>query len=100
MKLAFFFSYSLAGGCSGAYVRQRAVGLDWCWGCTGEGGQHTGGTMAPFLVGLAGSELFSLNSDMLCEGRRARALLVLLGACWNLTSLRGRVMLATGGGAG
>jgi hypothetical protein len=56
--------------------------------------------MAPFLVGLVGSELFSLNSDMLCEGRRARALLVLLGACWNLTSLRGRVMLATGGGAG
>jgi hypothetical protein len=56
--------------------------------------------MAPFLVGLAGSELFSLNSDMLCDGRRARALLVLLGACWNLTSLRGRVMLATGGAPG
>jgi hypothetical protein len=98
MKLAFFFSYSLAGGCSGACVRQRAVGL--VLGMHGRGGQRTGGTMAPFLVGLVGSELFSLNSDMLCEGRRARALLVLLGACWNLTSLRGRVMLATGGGAG
>jgi hypothetical protein len=57
-----------------------------------EGFPRTGGATAPFLFGLAGCDSFSLISDMLCEGRRARPLLALLGACWNLTSLRGRVM--------
>lgn len=56
--------------------------------------------MAPFLVGLMGWESFSLISDMLCEGRRTRPLLALRALCWNFTSLRGRVMLATSGGAG
>jgi hypothetical protein len=37
---------------------------------------------------------------MLCEGRRTRPLLALRALCWNFTSLRGRVMLATSGGAG
>jgi hypothetical protein len=96
MKFAFFFSYSEAGGCSGALGMSAS-----CYGGAEKRGlQHTGGATAPFLVGLAGCDSFSLISDMLCEGRRARPLLALLGACWNLTSLRGRVMLATSGGAG
>lgn len=93
MKLAFFFSYSDDCGGSGACDCQRAVVL-------GRGGEATVGATAPFLVGLLGSEPFSLYSDMLIEGRRARPLLALRCWCWNLTSLRGRVMVATCGGAG
>jgi hypothetical protein len=82
----------------------------WCWfrflrvsagNSGGRGGQPTEAAMtpffAPFLMGLEGRESFSLISDMLCEGRRARPLLALRWLCWNFTSLRGRVMLATCG---
>lgn len=95
MKLAFFFSYSEAGGASGACDCQRSV-----VGKRGGAGQRTGGATAPFLSGLEGCESPSLISDMLCESRRARPLLALRAACWNFTSLRGRVIAATGGGAG
>jgi hypothetical protein len=67
--------------------------------CLAEGFKCTAGAATPFLVGLPGSEAFSLYSDTLMEGRRCLA--VLAERCWwlNLTSLRGRVMIATCGSA-
>lgn len=90
MKFAFFFSYSFGTGCD-SYDCQQAVAV-----CLGA--QRTDEARAPFAVGLLGAEPFSLISDMLVDGLRLRAVLVLRWLNW--TSLRGRVMLATGGCAG
>jgi hypothetical protein len=66
-----------------------SAGILSCWDT-----QRTGGVTSSFLVGLPGS----LNSDMLCEGLLARAVLALRALCWNLTSLRGRAIVCGGAG--
>lgn len=61
----------------------------------GEGDRTLGSDfpVAPFLVGLPGSEAFSLISEKLVvEGRRA---LPLLPLCWNLTFVRDLAMASS-----